>query len=73
MTLVFYSSISFFWTFVYFFQITPGKGHTVVVISPTISLIAQQRDKLTKVGIKTEAIFGSVKQSTALIKLSTLY
>ena len=48
------------------FQLIPFKQHTVIVITPTISLITQQKEKLMKANIKVEAIYGAVKQSTCL-------
>ena len=42
--------------------------HTVIVVSPTISLIEHQKYKLHKTGINVEAIYGAVKQSTTLSK-----
>ena len=51
-----------------FEQITPDKIHTVIVVSPTISLIEHQKYKLHKTGINVEAIYGAVKQSTTLSK-----
>ena len=49
-------------------QITPSKHHAVLVVSPTISLIVHQTEKLKKVGIKTIAIYGAVKRRTTLGK-----
>ena len=52
--------------FLILFQLIPSKQHTVIVITPTISLITQQKEKLTKANIKVEVIYGAVKQSTCL-------